>query len=255
MRTRLCIPSLIFLSLKYGKHNVTAVQNNSSVCRWWKSLYRFDFKNLEMWVWGNEADVGWWKFIGGKMTVLEELHRKQSARLHWFVLFDGCFYKQKEQWVMSGTPEELRQRTWATNTSAGKEQQLLPSVQNPSQVRFTLSASLRPHWGCSEPSFLPVWLWRGLISFPNFSAMELQTSHWQLRGLDSPDLWSSALGKTSRDSSKTPRELSGIDFPPDITSLSSSVSCTSLISVLLRDSFSLQKALVFGSPWVDSSHF
>lgn len=45
---------------------------------------------------------------------------------------------------MSETPEELRQRTWATNTSAGKEQQLLPSVQNPSEVRFTLRVSLRP---------------------------------------------------------------------------------------------------------------
>lgn len=73
-----------------------------------------------------------------------ELHRRQPPRLHRFVLFDACFYKQKEQWIVSGTPEELRQWTQATNTPAGMEQQLLPSVLNPSEVGFTLSAPLHP---------------------------------------------------------------------------------------------------------------
>lgn len=63
------------------------------------------------------------------------------------------------------------------------------------------------------------------------------------------------MDKTSRDPSKTPGKLSGIDFTPDIMSLSSSVSCTSLISILLLVSLSLRKALTFGSLSVDSSDF
>lgn len=74
-----------------------------------------------------------------EMPALGELHRKQPPRLHRFALFDACFDKQKEQWVVSGTPEELRQWTQAANASAGMEQQLLPS-----EVRFTLKCSSPP---------------------------------------------------------------------------------------------------------------
>ena len=54
---------------------------------------------------------------------------------------------------------------------------------------------------------------------------------------------------------KLPVSSSGIDFTPDVMSLSSSVSCTSLISILLLVSLSLQKALTSGSLSVDFSDF
>lgn len=80
----------------------------------------------------------------GRNASVRGAPQETPPKIALVALSDACFYKQKEQWVVSGALEELRQRTQVTNTSAGMGQQLLPSVLNPSQVRFALSASPHP---------------------------------------------------------------------------------------------------------------